>query len=256
MRRLLQLLLVLGTMGLGCANNDPAGVSFGNRDESALNVLFIGNSLTYWNDLPAIVGALADSAKVKPLNWVQVAFPDFALEDHWAQGTALSALRSRTWDVVVLQQGPSSLPENRANLIEWSKRFDAEIRKAGGKPALYMVWPQINRQQDFDNASMSYQLAAESVKGMLFPVGEAWRAAWRRNNTLPLYSGDGLHPNVNGSYIAALVMFQLLYDKTPVGLPARLRLGVQGSPVLEVSPATADILQASAVEANTQFGKR
>jgi hypothetical protein len=155
-----------------------------------------------------------------------------------------------------LQQGPSSLPENRANLIEWSKRFDVEIRNAGGRPALYMVWPQITRQQDFDNASMSYQLAAESVKGMLFPVGEAWRAAWRRSSTLPLYSGDGLHPNVNGSYIAALVMFQLLYDKTPVGLPARLRLAVRGEPVLEITPSTADILQAAAVEANAQFGKR
>ena len=255
MRRLLHFLILFCTVGVGCANN-PAGVSSGGRDESGLNVLFIGNSLTYWNDLPAIVAALADSAKVKRLSWVQVAFPDFALEDHWAQGSALSALRSRTWDVVVLQQGPSSLPENRANLIEWSNRFNTEIRKAGGKPALYMVWPQSNRQQDFDNASTSYQLAAESVQGMLFPVGEAWRAAWRRSSTLPLYSGDGLHPNVNGSYIAALVMFQLLYDRTPVGLPERLRLGVSGSPVLEVTRPTADILQAAALEANTQFGRR
>jgi hypothetical protein len=255
MRRLLHFLLLLGTLGVGCAN-DPGGISPGERNENALNVLFIGNSLTYWNDLPAIVAALADSAKVKPLSWVQVAFPDFALEDHWAEGSALRALRSRKWDVVVLQQGPSSLPENRANLIEWSKRFDGEIRKAGGKPALYMVWPQINRQQDFDNASMSYQLAAESVHGMLFPVGEAWRAAWRRSSTLPLYSGDGLHPSVNGSYIAALVMFQLLYDKTPVGLPASLRLAVQGTPTIEITRSTADILQAAAVEANAQFGKR
>ena len=255
MRRLLHFVLLLGTLGVGCANN-PASVPLGERNENALNVLFIGNSLTYWNDLPAIVAALADSAKVKPLSWVQVAFPDFALEDHWAEGSALRALRSRVWDVVVLQQGPSSLPENRANLIEWSKRFDVEIRKAGGRPALYMVWPQINRQQDFDNASVSYQLAAESVQGMLFPVGEAWRAAWRRSSTLPLYSGDGLHPNVNGSYIAALVMFQLLYDKTPVGLPASLRLAVQGTPTLEITQSTADILQAAAVEANAQFGKR
>ncbi len=255
MRRLLQLVIVLGTLGFGCAH-DPSGVLAGNRNENALNVLFIGNSLTYWNNLPAIVAALADSAHVKPLAWVQVAFPDFALEDHWAEGSAVKALRAQKWDIVVLQQGPSSLPENRANLIDWSKRFDAEIRKAGGRAALYMVWPQSNRMQDFDNASISYQLAAEGVQGMLFPVGEAWRAAWRRDSALPLYSGDGLHPNINGSYIAALVMFQLLYDRSPVGLPARLRLAVTGQPTVELSKSTADVLQAAAVEANAQFGKR
>jgi hypothetical protein len=255
MRRILQLLIGLATLGLGCSNS-PAGIPFGSRDESGLNVLFIGNSLTYWNSLPAIVAAMADSAKVKPLIWTQVAFPDFALEDHWAEGSALSALRSHSWDVVILQQGPSSLPENRANLIEWSRRFDTEIRKAGGKPALYMVWPQSSRMQDFDNASLSYQLAAQEVKGMLFPAGEAWRAAWRRDATLPLYAGDGLHPNINGSYVAALVMFQLLYDRTPVGLPARLQLKVNGFPIIDLNKTTADLLQAAAVEANAQFGKR
>src|SRR5829696_3216829 len=112
MPRILQIVLVLGTVGFGCAH-DPAGVSVGGRNENGLNVLFIGNSLTYWNDLPAIVAALADSAHVKPLAWTQVAFPDFALEDHWSEGTAVKALRSHAWDVVVLQQGPSSLPANR-----------------------------------------------------------------------------------------------------------------------------------------------
>ena len=255
MRRLLQSLIVLAALSVGCAH-DPAGVFQGGHDANGLNVLFIGNSLTYVNSLPAIVAALADSAHVKPLVWTQVAFPDFALEDHWAEGTALAALRSHSWDVVILQQGPSSLPENRANLIEWSQRFDVEIRKAGGKAALYMVWPQLSRFQDFDNASVSYQLAAESVKGMLFPVGEAWRAAWRRDAGLQLYSADGLHPSLAGSYVAGLVMYQLLYDRTPVGLPARLRLNVTGSPVIEVSRATADLLQAAAVEADAQFGRR
>src|SRR5262245_15188050 len=227
MRRLLQSLIVLGALTFGCAH-DPAGVFQGGHDPNGLNVLFIGNSLTYWNSLPAIVGALADSAHVKPLVWTQVAFPDFALEDHWSEGSALAALRSHKWDVVVLQQGPSSLPENRANLIEWSQRFDVEIKKAGGVAALYMVWPQSNRFQDFDNASMSYQLAAESVKGMLFPVGEAWRAAWRRDADVQLYSSDGLHPSVNGSYVAALVMYPLLFGWTAVGLTVEPQIYMAG----------------------------
>ena len=37
------------------------------------------------------------------------------------------------WDTVVLQQGPSSLPESRRQLMVEAKRFDAEIRRAGAR---------------------------------------------------------------------------------------------------------------------------
>src|SRR5574338_908437 len=68
-------------------------------------VLFVGNSLTYVNDLPLIVEALADSVPgLTPdqrLAPAMAAFPDYALEDHWANGTALRAIEKQTWSVVV-----------------------------------------------------------------------------------------------------------------------------------------------------------
>src|SRR5262245_20644120 len=79
-------------------------------------ILFIGNSLTYANDLPGIVQALADSAGPYPLVVETVALPDFALVDHWNQGAALRAIRTGDWDLVVLQQGPSSVQINRDSL--------------------------------------------------------------------------------------------------------------------------------------------
>ena len=58
-----------------------------------------------------------------------------SLEDHWNIGTALDSISTRRWDIVVLQQGPSSLDASRANLIEWTGHFTARIRAAGGQPA-------------------------------------------------------------------------------------------------------------------------
>lgn len=43
-------------------------------------------------------------------------FPDFNLDDHRAQGAAARAIALGGWEVVVLQQSPSSLPQNRAQL--------------------------------------------------------------------------------------------------------------------------------------------
>src|SRR6185436_4119241 len=114
----------------------------------------------------------------------------------------------------------------------------------GGVSALYMVWPTSDRQQDFDRASEAYRLAAQAVSGLLFPVGDAWREAWRRDATITLYAADGLHPNYYGSYAAALVMYAVLYQKTPVGLPATIRL--RNGVLLPFDQAIATTLQKAA----------
>lgn len=223
---------------LACGGAGPTGVD----EEDGRGVLFVGNSLTYANELPEMVQALA-LASGDTLRVGMVANPDWSLEDHWNGGAARATIR-RGWDVVVLQQGPSALPESRTLLIDYTRRFADEIRAAGATPALYAVWPSRSRFGDFDRASESYRLAAEEVDGMLFPAGEAWRAAWRADADLPLYSADGLHPSVTGTYAAALVIYAGLLNRSPVGLPATLNL--PNGAVVRIDPAVAEVLQRAA----------
>src|SRR5688500_15576099 len=112
-----------------------------------------------------------------------------------------------------------------------------------------MVWPTSDREQDFARSSESYRLAAQAVNGLLFPVGDAWREAWKRDSTIALYAADGLHPSIGASYLAALVMYAVLYDKSPVGLPASLRL--REGITFSIAPQIAATLQAAARAATT-----
>ena len=219
------------------------------RPKDELHVLFIGNSLTYANDLPAIVAALAAATKRKRLVYKTVALPDFGLEEHWQHGEARRAIAGSKWDIVVLQQGPSAQPESRVVLLDTVRRFDVDIRKAGARTALYMVWPSAARSGDFERVSESYRLAAEAVKGMLLPVGEAWRAAWRKDPQVKLYSPDGFHPSMAGSCLAALVIYEQLFASPPAG-----RREMKGR--FQMSDAQMDVLQQAATEANAKFGKR
>ena len=250
--RILALASILGCLGA----DGPAGPELSSREGRP--ILFVGNSLTYYNELPLIVEALADSVPgltpAQRLSTAMAAFPDFALYDHWADGTAIGAIDKTKWDVVVLQQGSSALEDSRVLLRDWTKRFDERIKARGARTAMYAVWPNAARQFDFDRVNESYTLAATDVGGMLFPVGEAWRAAWRRDPNLALYSGDGLHPTVTGSYVGALVITSMLLDRSPVGMPARLRL--RGGTTISIPPANATLLQEAAAEAIAKFGKR
>jgi hypothetical protein len=215
--------------------------------------LFLGSSLTYANDMPFLVQALAQSVG-ETLDVAVVGRGGASLEDHWNKGEARTRIREGRWDFVVLQQGPSSLPESRANLREFTKRFAEPIRKIGARPALYMVWPSADRLAFFDEVRTSYERAAEDVNGMLLPAGEAWQAVWRRDPNVTLFRRDGVHPSPIGSFTVALSIFGMLYDRSLVGLPERVRLrnGAHAQVPAELAP----LLQEAATEANAQYGRR
>lgn len=180
-------------------------------------ILFVGNSLTYSNDLPAMVCAMARSSG-RQVTCESVAKPDYGLEEHWNERAARQAI-ARGWDVVVLQQGPSALPESRRLLIDFTRRFDAEIEKAGARTALFMVWPSLARRGDFPGVSQSYAAAARDVSGLLLPAGDAWRAAWAVDPALPLYGPDGFHPSPMGTYLSALVIYEQIFAAPPPAVP-------------------------------------
>lgn len=204
-------------------------------DAPPIRILFIGNSLTSFNRLPAVVEALGE-ANGQRIETRTIAMPDYSLEDHWKDGNAARVIAGGRWSFVVLQQGPSSQPESRILLVEYTRRFAEEAARAGARTALYMVWPSARRARDFDGVKLSYHTAASVVRGTFLPAGEAWRIAWRTNPELPLYGADGFHPSPLGTSLAALVIFQGITGKAPARLP-------------QSYPADATLLLSAAAEA-------
>jgi hypothetical protein len=150
---------------------------------------------------------------------------------------------------VVLQQGPSSLPESRVLLMEYVRRFAERIRDAGGRPAVYMAWPELVRANVWDAVTTNHTDAARAVDGILIPVGEAVRAVVRDHPTLEVLGVDGFHPSQRGSYLAALVIYGQLTGRSPAGLSA------QGQ-IVPLSAADATTLETTADETNAEFGFR
>jgi hypothetical protein len=235
--RLTPLFAAISTACAGVSSPDP---SVGEGDP----ILFVGNSHTYVNDLPRILQALADSGGTK-IAVASVANPNFALIDHWNDGAAASAISQRHWKFVVLQQGwtPAGVCQDTLRLA--TQRFAGVIRRSGGQPALYQVWPPSNRPEQYPGTIESYRLAAKDVDGVLLPVAEAWRVVQGRDPSLDLYL-DGLHANATGSYLTALVIYARLFHHSPVGLPASLR--TRAGQTIQVPVPTAELLQAVAAE--------
>lgn len=224
------------------SNNEPL-------PEQGINILFIGNSLTYSNDLPGILQRMLILADVEVGKIESQSLGGYGLPDHWQRHITRERLAVSGWDIVILQQGPSAT-EGRPYLLEYTPLFDSEIKQSGGQTALYMVWPAKARFFDFAGVSDSYASAARLVDGLLYPVGEAWLAAWRQDPSIALYGADNFHPGLLGTYLAALTMFEQISGKDLNDLPPVIPAA---SGDVTIDTATARILQHAAKEANLNF---
>jgi hypothetical protein len=225
------------TPGLGSAATPP--------DEQPLRVLFIGNSQTSTNNLPAFVAELARVTRREKIQFRAIAPSAVTLAGHWFTQAAVRAIEDGRWDAVVLQQGPSVLPDSRATLCYYAKEFADEARAVGATPYLLMVWPR--RGNAVGEVISSYAAAATAAEATLLPAGAAWDAALRRMPSLALYRWDGIHPNRLGTYLAALTVYAGLRGIAPVAPNA---LVVEQNPFW-IPPATARVLRDSAREALT-----
>ena len=233
------LLVLLVLVAAGCAQAPREG------GEEPLRVLFVGNSLTHTNDLPAVVATLARGLGTE-IEYSTIAPGGMSLEDHWNAGRVPDEIATGKWDAVVMQQGPSALPESQVNLREWADRLSDLAREHGARPALFTVWPEGYRVNALSDVIASYANAAEAADAELYPAGAAWQLAWSRSPTLPLYGPDSFHPSPLGTYLAALVVTAGLTGRQPPAAAFSIdRPGFK----LTVSAARAKLLRKAAVDA-------
>lgn len=198
------------------------------------SILFIGNSMTYYHDMPtAIFEKMAASAgfdvTVRSVTaggrflWEHLSLDD---EPARAAKAALAADKAGVYDFVVLQEGMPDLYTRTENFYEAVRILTGKIRDLGAKPALYARMGNKRGNPELDDPACTYEhvyqtivKAHETISQELdIPVAWAVRAAYEMNEEpLPfdLYDPDRSHPSYAGSYVAALCVFTALFGADP-----------------------------------------
>ncbi len=191
-------------------------------------ILFIGNSYTYYNSMPQLVKAMAENQF--PDQLVETKFiggGGATLKKHWDVGQAIMEINTGQWDYVVLQGqsmlGLSNLSEGKkpVQFLKYARMFDREIKKNGAQTVLLMTWSRRNGQPPQKLIADIYQNIAEELHSQIAPVGLVWDIV-RRNKEMELYSDDGSHPAVTGSYLAALTVFSTIFEVIPQAVSGQL----------------------------------
>jgi len=182
-----------------------------------LRLLFVGNSLTYTNNVPSLVRQLAVAAgKGTPVVISRTA-GNAGLEDHWLEGTVRSDLKNGDYDVMIMQQGPSTLAASGENLTHWSRIFAAEAVKYGTRPGLYAVAAPVGG--NYEGGMANYRAAAEATQSAFYPASYAWKLAWDEEPRLGFYGQDGFHPSAAGAFMSAMVIAAVVFEIDPASMP-------------------------------------
>lgn len=176
------------------------------------HILFIGNSLTYTNNLPLLVKKQAKLSGIN-IKTTMVAKPNYAITDHWNDGEVQKLISSKAFNFVVIQQGPSSQAEGKQMLIDDGKKLSILCKNNNTKLAYFMVWPSLQYYHTFDGVIKNHQLASKLNDAILCPVGEVWKKHFDDTNNFDYYGTDGFHPSKKGSEVAAKVIVTTLFNK-------------------------------------------
>ncbi len=207
---------LIGILLFGVATADPDV----RRIDSPQNLLFVGNSFTFYNNglhnhvRKMVVGA------GKPVGITRAMTISGAKLSHHAP--ALRAqVGSAEWDVVVLQG--HSLEAIRDEDIEGFRQavrdFVRVIRESGASPVLFMTWARTNEPGQTALLNANYTAAGNETGSLVVPVGLAFEMSTRSENGIELRIDDLRHPTLAGSYLAACTFYAAMFDESPVGHP-------------------------------------
>jgi len=234
-RRLFMLLLAPLTL-VGCKLYEaPIYQRVATKSDSrAVKVLFIGNSLTYYNDLAGLVQAFA-AHEEHPLYIDAVTFPLASLDWHWNHTKARQKIAEGDWNYVILQQFSTAPADHPKETVEQYERFAPEVARVGAKPIIFQNWTHEGREADYDRMLKTYREVQGAIGGTIAPIGEAWRMCRREHPEIEMFEDDR-HPTVAGTYLTACVLYRVLYGKPATGLPVEIK-------GLKLKPEVARVLQ-------------
>lgn len=140
-----------------------------------------------------------------------VAYSNYAIIDHWQEKNVQKLIASKTFDFVVIQQGPSSQNDGRQMLIEDGKKYSVLCKNNNAKLIYFMVWPPINHQDRFEGVIKNHEDAVAINQAILCPVGEVWKANFGKTGNFDYYGIDGFHQSKKEIKVAAKVIVNTLF---------------------------------------------
>lgn len=226
----LQKLLLLALFVLIGVN--VSNINANATEQTTVKILFIGNSQTYYNNMPLMVKGLAQAdnidCQVKSITGSNYRLSQFATTGNAYNTEILHTLASDKWDYVILQEQRVNLMENIESTKKAITTLKEKIDASGAKIILFAPQGDSNGRDFrvngtsiyYDNNTLQYYMNKYyySLAGVfdcpIAPSGLNFSRCMNEYPDITLYNSDTVHPSIAGSYLAACTIYQTIFEKS------------------------------------------
>jgi hypothetical protein len=195
-----------------------------------VSILFVGNSLTEKNDLPTTLKKLAAESTIHADIEVHAVTRGGAfLYDHWKRGDAVAALNKLRPNFLVLQ-GQSTEPVSASQSFARSAALlKGAADRVGAVTILFSTWARPAGDPYYKDLASggspaelqtrlnsAYAGVSHNIGATFAPVGFAFERVQHNAPQIQLLDGTQ-HPSVAGTYLAAAVLFHVIFNASPIG---------------------------------------
>ena len=179
-----------------------------------MRVLFIGNSHTYFHDMPHSFARMCAQLTGEMPEVTMLAYSNRSLAWHREEYFSLRfALLYGNYDYCVLQQQAHPFPDEELTR-QSALRILSLCEAVGTKPVLMMTWAEQAHPEHFPQMQRFYRALASEAGALLAPVGELFDAVRLEHPEIELYWHDGEHASRYGDYLIAATLAALICRTT------------------------------------------
>lgn len=175
-----------------------------------LRILFVGNSHTFFNDMPAAVASMAREQGFD-CDVTMIAHGGWFLAQHVDEPEVRFNILHGNYDYVVLQEHSHPFgPEEK--LYDAVRALNKWIQEAGSVPVIYATWAKKVEESEQERMNAAHERIAEEIGAVLAPVGQNWWDYKNSNPDIETYYKDGAHASESGSEFAAKVIWESIQE--------------------------------------------
>lgn len=190
-------------------------------------ILFVGNSFTFYWNLPSIVESMAAEKEIF-LDIHQSTAGGASLKQHWFGDKNLNTkklIESGDYSTIILQDYSSNPLLKTKESNEYFNRFIQLVKSNQGQPIIYGTWMfrsiSSKKYKGSDPIQNALKPISTKTNTPIAPVGTAFRLFQEKHPEIPIFTSDNKHPSAVGSYLAACIFYKILTGKSPLGLSRR-----------------------------------
>jgi hypothetical protein len=194
-----------------------------NSQNKKIRVLFVGNSFTYYNNLPQVVSAMAKSQDVI-IDTKHSTVGGSSLENHWKseRGTQTRImLELEKWDYVVFNNHSLSAINSPEKFLDYSKKFADLVRSKGAEPIFMMTWAYKSNPLMLPEIEKLHKELCEQTNTNFIPGGPLFASSLKYRADIELFHDD-IHPSSNGTYLLGLAFYKYFTGKSVSTIPGNI----------------------------------